>query len=214
MYRLLLLVAVVALLAGCTNAAIVDSETKMEVGKANVTEGTLVFEHNYDNMDRGNHDLMGSVVVDPQYYKSNPVKRGDVVYYKNPTFPNSKLTLPEYEISRVIALPDEIVKIEKGQIFINGSKLDTFYGRAHRAGLDLKQMKKLLQQSGLDDHTRKNIEGNVKWTEENEEANRKELILSNDQFFIVGDDWFRSADSRHFGPIKKENISGKVLGMK
>ncbi|WP_397330380.1 S26 family signal peptidase [Paenibacillus lautus] len=30
---------------------------------------------------------------------------------------------------------------------------------------------------------------------------------------MVGDDWFRSNDSRFFGPISIDNIEGKVLGV-
>ena len=40
--------------------------------------------------------------------------------------PETKKNLGEYSISRVIGLPGEKVKIDKGQIFINGKLLDTF----------------------------------------------------------------------------------------
>jgi len=33
------------------------------------------------------------------------------------------------------------------------------------------------------------------------------------KYFLIGDNNKGSTDSRHFGPIKKHNIEGKVIGM-
>jgi len=38
---------------------------------------------------------------------------------------NTKINLSENEISRIVALPGEKIRIDKGQIYINGRKLDT-----------------------------------------------------------------------------------------
>lgn len=40
---------------------------------------------------------------------------------------------------------------------------------------------------------------------------RISLITNSDEYFIVGDNKNFSQDSRHFGPIKKDLIIGKVL---
>ena len=35
--------------------------------------------------------------------------------------------------------------------------------------------------------------------------------LSENEYFVIGDNYFHSTDSRHFGPIKKSMIIGKVF---
>lgn len=39
----------------------------------------------------------------------------------------------------------------------------------------------------------------------------EEVNLLEDEYFIVGDGSENSKDSRHFGPVKKDDISGKVI---
>lgn len=41
-----------------------------------------------------------------------------------------------------------------------------------------------------------------------------EALLDEDEFFIIGDALDSSRDSRHFGPITKENVQGKVMKIK
>ncbi|MCT1401330.1 signal peptidase I [Paenibacillus sp. p3-SID867] len=167
----------------------------------------IIYNHNYDNMDRGNHDLEGEVVIDLQYYNEHAISRGDIVYFKNS---ETKKNLGEYSISRVIGLPGEKVKIEKGQIFINGKLLDTFYGRAHRLGSDLESLKKALERNDLEMNIRKNIENNVDYFQQ---YSMKEIEIPDSSVYLVGDDWFRSNDSRLFGPLSKDNIEGKLVGV-
>lgn len=171
-----------------------------------------VHYHGYDNMDRGNHEFDGiDIVVDQTYYKTNSIQRGDIIYYLNPKFAN--LNLSEEEISRVVALPGERIGINKGQIYINGRKLDSFYGKAHRLGMNLDELKKASNQSNLANNIRDNFKVNVKFIQESKETNKIELKVPEGQYYIIGDDWFRSADSRHFGTISKDNILGKVDGV-
>ena len=40
----------------------------------------------------------------------------------------------------------------------------------------------------------------------------KEIILRNEEFFVMGENYSNSVDSRNYGPIKKNQIIGKVLG--
>lgn len=41
--------------------------------------------------------------------------------------------------------------------------------------------------------------------------NGKEIALHKDEYYVLGDNQEHSVDSRLFGPIKKEQIIGKVL---
>ena len=44
------------------------------------------------------------------------------------------------------------------------------------------------------------------------ETQNKEIILRNGEFYVVGENYSKSVDSRNYGPIKKNQIIGKVLG--
>ena len=85
------------------------------------------------------------------------------------------------------------MKIEKGQIYINGKLLDTFYGRAHRLGHDLDSLRKSLDNIDLEEHIRENIENVVNYFQR---LTLKEIEISEDSVYIVGDDWLHSNDSR------------------
>ncbi|MFC5650619.1 signal peptidase I [Paenibacillus solisilvae] len=209
-FSFIILFVITGCSSGGTPITITDSTTKptiITLTQNEVNPDQFVYNHNYDNMDRGNHDYEGQVVIDLKYYNKNAISRGDIVYFKNP---ETKKNLGEYSISRVIGLPGEKVKIDKGQIYINGKFLDTFYGRAHRGGHDLESLKKILKNSDLDNRTRKNIENDVNYFQE---STKNEIEIPEDSVYLVGDDWLRSNDSRFFTPIPTENVEGKVLGV-
>ncbi|WNQ13848.1 signal peptidase I [Paenibacillus aurantius] len=183
-----------------------DNRTSEAVAKVDVGAGMVVFKHMNDNMERGNKEFSGvGVVIDQGHYKSNPVQRGDIVYYKNPQAAKSNNGLQNNEISRVVALPGESIRIEQGQLYINGKKLDTFYGQAHWGGMDLAQLKKQSSNSEA-------VKSVIKIIQESDETNKQELKIPDGQYYIIGDNWIRSGDSRHFGPISKDSILGKVKG--
>ncbi|MCV4231051.1 hypothetical protein OHJ21_07680 [Virgibacillus sp. LDC1] len=57
-----------------TSKIITDSITKPTINtvtKNELDSGQVIYNHNYDNMDRGNHDLKGQVVVDLKYYNDH-----------------------------------------------------------------------------------------------------------------------------------------------
>lgn len=204
----------VLIFAGCssgdTNKIITDSITKPTMNTVTNNEldsGQIIYNHNYDNMDRGNHDLEGQVVIDSKYYNDHSISRGDIVYFSNP---ETTKNLGEYSISRVIGLPGEKVKIEKGQIYINGKLLDAFYGRAHRLGDDLERLEKALERDDIESHIRKNIENIVEYFQQ---MSMEEIEIPQDHVYLVGDDWFRSNDSRLFGPLPTDKIEGKLVGV-
>jgi signal peptidase I len=39
------------------------------------------------------------------------------------------------------------------------------------------------------------------------------IKIPKEHIFVLGDNWERSVDSRHFGPVPLKNIQGKVLGV-
>ncbi len=91
----------------------------------------------------------------------------------------------EYFIKRIVALPGETIEIIDGEIFI--------YNRENPEGF------KLVESSYLADNIHTDI------IEDNP------IVLSNKEYFVLGDNRYASKDSRTFGPLDKSFITGKVL---
>jgi len=85
-----------------------------------VSLGFLQFRVIQTSMEPNFHDGQ-RLVVNKLAYRLHPPERGDVIIFHPPTNPEK-----EY-IKRVIGLPGEEVKIEKGQVFINGHPLKETY---------------------------------------------------------------------------------------
>jgi signal peptidase I len=188
------------LITSCSKQSLIDSKTSKNIKELVPSANMIIYNHLYDNMDFGNHDYANKVVVDPDYYKSKTISRGDVIYYDASTY-NNKLTM---EISRVVGLSGETIKIDKGQIYINNKPQDSFYGSAHMRGFDYKAFQKAELPTDMD-----RSEANKQIYE----INKPETKIPDGSFFVVGDDWSRSHDSKEFGPISKNIIKGKVLGV-
>ncbi len=117
------------------------------------------------------------LIIDELSFRLRQPERGEVVVFKYPLNPN------EYFIKRVIALPNERIKISEGQIKIFNEKNP--YG-------------KILDESNY------LIKGIKAFGE-------IDTTLKNDEYFVLGDNRGSSLDSRIFGPVKKKFIIGKVL---
>jgi signal peptidase I len=77
-------------------------------------------------------------------------------------------------------------------------------------GHDFDSLKKSLKSTDLEEHIRENIENAVNYFQQ---LNLKEIEISEDSVYLVGDDWLRSNDSRLFGSLPTDNIEGKVLAV-
>ena len=84
-------------------------------------------------------------------------------------------------IKRIIGLPGELVEIKEGAVYINGEKLQEDY---------LPQNLETLVDPSLD---------------------FEKLKLTEDQYFVLGDNRPVSKDSRRIGPVREEQIIGKLL---
>lgn len=193
-----LLISLLFVLAGCSSNAmttetVTDKNTTPDVVTIeNVESGMNIHHHMYDNMDRGNHDYFDKhLVIDPNV-KVSDISRGDVVFFSNKD--------GEKDISRVVALPGEKVSIDKGQIYINGKKLDTFYGKALRAGLE--------QESYIEKMDKQGNDYDKKGMTELFELSTKEIKLSDYEFYLIGDDWLRG----NMTVLNEDNVLGKVMG--
>lgn len=116
------------------------------------------------------------ILTDKISYKFREPVRGEVIIFKAPRNPEV-----DY-IKRVIGLPGDQVKIEKGKVYLNGQLLNETY---------LRDSTSLFPGSFLE-------EGNV-------------FTVPLDEFFVMGDNRPHSSDSREFGPVAKNLIIGRAI---
>lgn len=89
----------------------------------------------------------------------------------------------QFYIKRIIALPGESVAIKNGDVYI--------YNTVHHDGYRLDE--KAYLDPGV------------------ETSDMPKLTLSDDEYFVMGDNRAFSYDSRAFGPIHREELIGRVL---
>ncbi|WP_336774768.1 signal peptidase I [Paenibacillus sp. MMO-58] len=214
-FKLVILVFFVLVISGCQEQNITNDasqETPTIVAKEN---DSILVDNNNDGMSRrqGEYDsqVHGKLVVNPNYYIENKIQRGDVIYYKLPKvykikFP--RVNAPEFGISRVIALPGELVQIKKGQIYINEKRLNTFYGKMSSWGENEKEFFSTINEPGTaicDEVCQKNMKDFF-----NMNVGKFEVPVN--QLYVLGDTGWRSIDSNIHGPVPITNIIGKVIG--
>lgn len=182
-------VAALIILTGC-NSSITDTETQPMpnlMKRQDLTSNMTIFEFLSDAMQR-NGKFPINLVVDKTYYQQNEIKRGDIVYIELPEAIETKnVELESKEALRVVALPKETVSINQGQVSLNRKNLDTFYGKEYY-GEQVQDKSKA-------------------------ETMKQDVKLSNDHFFVLADQWWRSAYSSNIiGAIPKDYIKGKIVG--
>lgn len=193
--RYLYLLVIAFLINGCSSTAgkITDTETKPVIDMIeNLDPDMITMTYSLDNMDRGNHDYYNQPLVIQQSFDLASLKRGTVILFKDNN--NNE------QISRIVGLPSEKIQIKKGEIFIDSQFLDTFYGKAHRAGLEMKEYMKAMEEEDAEYHSDS--------VEEIFEMDLEEMKLKSDEYFLISDDWLRGDMVR----IDENQITGIVLG--
>lgn len=117
-------------------------------------------------------------ITDGLFYKISGVDRFDIVIFEEKGY-------EERLVKRVIGLPGETVRFEKGTLYINGEKVEQDFIPAELAAQ----------------------------TDTPYYNDTFECTLKDDEYYVVGDNRVhgKSADSRYFGPIKKNQIKGVGL---
>jgi signal peptidase I len=208
------LIGMAVLLTACSSEVasnemetITDNNTKPEVELVEPLENSLLLEWHSDNMNRGEHEYES--LAHPRLVvnlNDKEVKRGDVIYFKSPDFTiesNPDFNMPEYYISRVVGLEGETVEIKNGQVFIDGKKLDTFYSKALSSGMEQEEyFEKVDPANRADDE----------FWKEYFATTMEPVKVEENTVFVLGDNWWRSSDSRYFGVLSMDSVEGKVLG--
>ncbi len=124
------------------------------------------------------------LVIDELTYHFSEPKRGQVIVMHYPKDPK------QYFIKRVIGLPGEKIEIDNGKV--------TIFNTEHPNGQVLNEPY-LSSQSFSYPHDADVVGG------------RKILTLGADEYFMMGDNRLASSDSRDWGPLKRNEMVGKVF---
>lgn len=132
------------------------------------------------------HRVSGSSMVpnfhDGDYIITNKLsmrfalpQRGEVIILQNPR------NTDQVFIKRVIGLPGEQIKIDRGKVYVNRQVLDEPY-----------------------------LPTNLATPPESFLEEGEEIVVPNGQYFVMGDNRHASSDSREWGPVKLELIIGQA----
>ena len=115
-------------------------------------------------------------------------KRGDIVVLDGKNMEG--YTSKEYLIKRVIGLPGETVRIADGHVYIKPADSDEFF---------------LLQENYLPSGTQTTMRENGL------KKGYDEMVLADDEYYVLGDNRPVSNDSRNLGPFTAKRIKGVAV---
>ncbi len=118
------------------------------------------------------------LLTDKLTYRFRAPERGEVIVFKAPPDPSK-----DY-IKRIVGLPGEKIKIERGEVSINNQALKENY-------LDREQSFTIASGPFL--------------------KSSQEIIVPPNDYFVLGDNRNHSSDSREWGFVPRENIIGKAF---
>lgn len=121
------------------------------------------------------------IIIDELSYAFNEPERGDVVVFKYPLNPSYKY------IKRIIGMPGETIEINEGVVTVrteDGEEI-IINELAYLTEEELEEWKLL--------------------------NNLGEKTLSDTEYFVMGDNRNGSSDSRKWGTLPEDNITGKVF---
>ena len=161
----------------------------------------------HNTLYTGDHLIVDKLAYAPEggaskhFLPYEEVKRGDIIVFRHPT-----LIVVDY-VKRVIGVPGDHIKLVNKQVFVNGKALNEPYVIHMDNFLNYRDNFPL----GEPDYI-----GDPKMTARCYEMLRNnvvggELIVPPGSYFAMGDNRDNSLDSRYWGLVPRENITGKPL---
>jgi signal peptidase I len=129
----------------------------------------------------------------------SPVERGEVVTFHSPLNPK------DYLVKRVIGVPGDRLRIENGQVMVNGTLLDEPYA-AFEPIADNPYLDHFPTQNYTDPKV-----GPDWWQQLQQSTKNGELVIPPQKYFMLGDNRNHSLDSRYWGFVDRSQIVARPL---
>ncbi|HLJ28025.1 MAG TPA: signal peptidase I [Candidatus Angelobacter sp.] len=129
----------------------------------------------------------------------SPIKRGDIVVFHYPLDPS------QHYVKRVIGLPGDRIRLHNKTVLLNDAPIEESYA-VHVTG-DFDPYRDNFP-------TERDLTGQVEtqWRSElQRHLQNGDLVVPQDEYFVMGDNRDRSADSRYWGFVPRSNIVGRPL---
>jgi signal peptidase I len=138
------------------------------------------------------------VLADKLVYRTEPVRRGDVIVFVNPNDRRQRW------IKRVVALSGETVEIKGGRLYVNGDALPLVLAEDAEPAPD-PECSMFWEENGQSEYQ---IIAPADETEA--DSDFAETLVPPGHCFVLGDDRVKSRDSRHVGPIPLIDVIGRA----
>jgi signal peptidase I len=124
------------------------------------------------------------------------INRGDVVVFHFPLDASQPL------VKRVIGLPGDHIRIQAGQVYVNGKRLNEPYVVFENSYWDTSHDQfpsAVYSDPGIDPQW---------WREMRDRVRNGDLVIPPDRYFVLGDNRNHSRDSRYWGFVPRKNMMG------
>ena len=127
------------------------------------------------------------------------VQRGEIVTFHSPLNPK------EYLVKRVIGLPGDRLRIDRGQVLVNGQALDEPY-----AAFEPGTGNPYLEHFPTQNYSDPGVEPGW-WKQLQQSTHNGDLVIPAGQYFMLGDNRNHSRDSRYWGFVTRDEIIARPL---